>query len=123
MKGDHEARREIRRMFPGVDLARIPNLGAKGNSCVAGGCSLGCCGPVKPIGDQVQHRVAFAVRGFFLATTGSAGGAVFSGGGGVGAGVGRVRQLNLCVETIHYYEGINVTILERMHQFIMYILG
>ena len=27
-------------------------------------------------------------------------------------------QLNLCVETIHYFEGINVTVLERMHQFI-----
>ena len=44
-------------------------------------------------------------------------------GGGVGAGVGRVGQLNLCVETIHCFEGINVTVLERMHQFIMYILG
>ena len=32
-------------------------------------------------------------------------------------------QLNLCVETIHFFEGINVTFLERMHQFIMYILG
>ena len=29
----------------------------------------------------------------------------------------------MCVETIHYFEGINVTILEVMHQFIMYILG
>ena len=38
---------------------------------------------------------------------------------GVGAGVRRVGQLNLCVETIHYFEGINVTILKRMHQFIM----
>ena len=44
-------------------------------------------------------------------------------GEGVGAGVGRVGQLNLCVETIHSFEGINVTVLERMHQFIMYILG
>ena len=44
-------------------------------------------------------------------------------GGGVGAGVGRVGQLNLCVEAIHYFEGINVTVLEIMHQFIMYILG
>ena len=44
-------------------------------------------------------------------------------GGGVGARVGRVGQLNLCVETIHYFEGINVTVLERMHQFIMYIQG
>ena len=43
--------------------------------------------------------------------------------GGVEAGVGRVGQLNMCVETIHYFEGINVTVLERMHQFIMYILG
>ena len=32
-------------------------------------------------------------------------------GGGVGAGVGRVGQLNLCVETIQYFEGINVTVL------------
>ena len=31
-------------------------------------------------------------------------------------------QLNMCVETIHYFEGINVTVLEVMHQFIMYIL-
>ena len=31
-------------------------------------------------------------------------------------------QLNLCVETIHFFEGINVTVLKRMHQFIMYIL-
>ena len=44
-------------------------------------------------------------------------------GGGVGAGVGRVGQLNMCLETIHYFEGINVTVLEMMHQFIMYILG
>ena len=44
-------------------------------------------------------------------------------GGGVGAGVVRVGQLNMCVETIHYFEGINVTVLETMHQFIMYILG
>ena len=44
-------------------------------------------------------------------------------GGGVGAGVGRVGQLNMCVETTHYFEGINVTVLEMMHQFIMYILG
>ena len=43
--------------------------------------------------------------------------------GGVGAGVGRVGQLNLCVENIHYLVAINVTVLERMHQFIMYILG
>ena len=35
----------------------------------------------------------------------------------------RVGQLNMCVETIHYFEGINVTVLEVMHQFIMYILG
>ena len=39
-----------------------------------------------------------------------------------GAGVGRVGQLNLCVETIHSLKGINVAVLERMHQFIMYIL-
>ena len=45
------------------------------------------------------------------------------GGEGVGAGVGRVGQLNICAETIHYSKGINVTVLERMHQFIMYILG
>ena len=44
-------------------------------------------------------------------------------GWGGGAGVGRVGQLNLCVETKYYFEGINVTVLERMHQFIMYILG
>ena len=44
-------------------------------------------------------------------------------GGGVGAGLGRVGQLNLCVETIHYFEGINVTFLEIIHQFIVYILG
>ena len=43
--------------------------------------------------------------------------------GGVGTGVGRVGQLNLCVETIHSFKGINVTVLEIMHQFIMYILG
>ena len=30
------------------------------------------------------------------------------GGGKVGAGVERVGQLNLCVETIYYFEGINV---------------
>ena len=34
----------------------------------------------------------------------------------IGGGVGRVGQLNPCVETIHYFEGINVTVLERMHQ-------
>ena len=39
------------------------------------------------------------------------------------AGVGRVGQLNMCVETIHYFKGINVTVLEVMRQFIMYILG
>ena len=31
MKGGHAARREIRRLFRGVDLARIPNLGASGH--------------------------------------------------------------------------------------------
>ena len=31
MKGGHAARREIRRMFPDVDLGRIPNLGTNGN--------------------------------------------------------------------------------------------
>ena len=36
---------------------------------------------------------------------------------------GRVGQLNMCVETTHYFEGINVTVLEIMHQYIMYILG
>ena len=29
----------------------------------------------------------------------------------------------MCLETIHYFEGINVTFLEVIHQFIMYILG
>ena len=41
----------------------------------------------------------------------------------MGGGVGRVGQLNLCMETLHIFKGINVTVLERMHQFIMYILG
>ena len=31
MKGGHAVRLEIRRLFAGVDLARIPNLGANGN--------------------------------------------------------------------------------------------
>ena len=31
MKGGHVARREIQRLFPDVDLRRIPNLGASGN--------------------------------------------------------------------------------------------
>ena len=45
------------------------------------------------------------------------------GGRGVlGRGVGLEGQLNMCVETIHFFEGINVTVLEIMHQFIMYIL-
>ena len=35
---------------------------------------------------------------------------------------GRVGQLNLCVETVHSFKGINPTVLERMNQFIMYIL-
>ena len=43
-------------------------------------------------------------------------------GRGGGAGVGRVEQLNLCVETLNSFKGINVTVLERMHQFIIYIL-
>ena len=29
----------------------------------------------------------------------------------------------MCLETIHYFEGINITVLEIIHQFIMYILG
>ena len=33
--------------------------------------------------------------------------------------MGRVGQLNLSVETIHSFKGINVTALERMHWFIM----
>ena len=32
-------------------------------------------------------------------------------------------QLDMCLETIHYFEGINVTFLEIIHQFIVYILG
>ena len=35
---------------------------------------------------------------------------LLGGGGGGLAGVGRVGQLNMCVETIHYFEGINVYI-------------
>ena len=31
MKGGHAARREVQRIFPGVDLGRIPKLGANGN--------------------------------------------------------------------------------------------
>ena len=31
MKGGHEPRREIRRMFPDVDLGRISNLGTNGS--------------------------------------------------------------------------------------------
>ena len=30
-----------------------------------------------------------------------------------------MEQLNLCVETIHTFKGINVPVSERMHQFIM----
>ena len=41
---------------------------------------------------------------------------------GTGGG-GRVGQLNMYLETLHYFEGINVTVLEIIHQFIMYILG
>ena len=48
---------------------------------------------------------------------------VYHVGGEVGARVGRVGQLNMCVETIHFFKGINVTVLEIMHQFIMYIVG
>ena len=29
----------------------------------------------------------------------------------------------MCLETIHYFEGTNVTVLEIIHQFIMYTLG
>ena len=31
MKGGHAARRKIRRLFPGVDLGRIFNIGDSGN--------------------------------------------------------------------------------------------
>ena len=33
-----------------------------------------------------------------------------------------LTELNLCVETMHSFKGINVTVLEKMHQFIMHIL-
>ena len=45
-----------------------------------------------------------------------------TGEGRGGLGGGGVGQLNLCVETIHSFKGINVTVLEIMHHFIMYIL-
>ena len=45
---------------------------------------------------------------------------------GRGAGAarrgGRAGQLNLCAETINYFKGTNLTAVEGMHQFIMYIL-
>ena len=31
-------------------------------------------------------------------------------------------QANQCMETLHSFQGINVTLLERMHQCNMYIL-
>ena len=36
--------------------------------------------------------------------------------------LGRGGRLNLCVETIHSFKGINVTVLERMHHFIVDLL-
>ena len=40
-----------------------------------------------------------------------------------GTGGGRAGQLNLCAETIFIsFKGTNLTVVEGMHQFIMYIL-
>ena len=40
---------------------------------------------------------------------------IIMGGGDWGGGGGVWGDSNLCVETIHYFEGINVTVLEIMH--------
>ena len=41
---------------------------------------------------------------------------------GGGGGAERAGQLNLCVETINPFKGINLTVLERMHQFTSKVL-
>ena len=35
---------------------------------------------------------------------------------------GRAGQLNLCAETINPFNGVNLTVWEGIHHFIMYIL-
>ena len=81
----------------------------------------------------MEGNVSFYRVNLVSRITGEGEGRSFEGRGGLvlikseqvwrGGGLGRGGQLNMCVETIHYFEGINVTVLEIMHQFIMYILG
>ena len=98
MKGGHADRREMRRIFPGVDLARVPNVGADGNRLTGGSCFLGCR-LFQPRRDQGQHGVAVTVRGVIPATTGSAGGAFLPERHGAG---GSQHQLRRQVGTVPF---------------------
>ena len=82
----------------------------------------------------MKGNVSFYQVNLVSRITGEGVGRSFEGRGGLvlikseriwrsGGGAGRVGQLNMCLETIHYFEGINVTVLEIIHQFIKYILG
>ena len=62
-------------------------------------------------------RISGEGRAEFLRTWGP--GFDQKGAGRGGGGKRRMGQLNLCVENLHSFTGINVTVLERMHQFIM----
>ena len=64
-------------------------------------------------------RITGEVRAEFLRAWGP--GFEQEGAGGGGAGE-RAGQLNLYVETVNPFKGINLTVLEGIHQFIMYIL-
>ena len=65
MKGGHAARLEIGRLFPDVDLGKIPFW----QPSVARGCPVGFR-LFQPLRDQGEHRMAVIARGFLRATAG-----------------------------------------------------
>ena len=73
IEGGHAARLEIGRLFPDVDLGKIPFVGATGNRLWIEAAPLGFQ-LSQPLPDQGEHRMAVTARGFLRATAGPAGG-------------------------------------------------
>ena len=79
MKGDHAARREIRRLFPGVDFTGIPNIGANGNRLWLEAV-LWAAYCFNRSATEANTGWRSPARGVLLATAGAAGSASFQPG-------------------------------------------
>lgn len=75
MKGGHAARREVQRLFPGIDFANIPNVGANGNRLWLEAVLWAADCYNRPAAKANVGWRSLA-RGVLLATAGAAGGAV-----------------------------------------------